>query len=63
MSRRCVICGKQPQSGNLVSHSNRKTKTRFYPNLQRVRMIFKGRRIRDYVCTGCLKAGKVKKAV
>ncbi|MBI5699521.1 50S ribosomal protein L28 [Candidatus Saganbacteria bacterium] len=63
MSRRCVICGKQPQTGNLVSHSNRKTKTRFYPNLQRVRMILKGKRVRDYVCTGCLKAGKVQKAL
>ena len=33
MSRQCSVCGKKPQFGNNVSHSNRKTKRRFYPNL------------------------------
>jgi large subunit ribosomal protein L28 len=33
MSRRCELTGKAVQSGNLVSHSNRKTRTRFLPNL------------------------------
>ncbi|MCL8380897.1 MULTISPECIES: 50S ribosomal protein L28 [Xanthobacter] len=33
MSRRCDLTGKGVQSGNLVSHSNRKTKRRFLPNL------------------------------
>jgi len=36
MSRRCELTGKGVQSGNLVSHSNRKTKTRFLPNLVNV---------------------------
>ena len=34
MSRRCDLTGKAVLSGNLVSHSNRKTKRRFLPNLQ-----------------------------
>lgn len=33
MARRCELTGKAVQSGNLVSHSNRKTKRRFLPNL------------------------------
>ncbi|MFT4096913.1 MAG: 50S ribosomal protein L28 [Rhodoblastus sp.] len=33
MSRRCELTGKAVQTGNLVSHSNRKTRTRFLPNL------------------------------
>ena len=32
MSRRCELTGKAVQTGNLVSHSNRKTRTRFLPN-------------------------------
>jgi large subunit ribosomal protein L28 len=34
MSRVCDLTGKKALKGNKVSHSNRKTKRRFYPNLQ-----------------------------
>ena len=34
MSRVCQITGKKVISGNNVSKSNRKTKRKFYPNLQ-----------------------------
>ena len=33
MSRVCQITGKKVTVGNNVSHSNRKTKRKFYPNL------------------------------
>ena len=33
MARRCELTGKAVQVGHLVSHSNRKTKCRFLPNL------------------------------
>ena len=39
MSRRCELTGKAVQSGNNVSHSNRKTRTRFLPNLCNVTLI------------------------
>jgi len=39
MSRRCELTGKAVQTGNLVSHSNRKTRTRFLPNLVNVSLI------------------------
>lgn len=32
--RVCDLTGKRAMVGNNVSHSNRKTKRRFYPNLQ-----------------------------
>ena len=34
MSRICQLTGKRMMSGNNVSHSNAKTRRRFYPNLQ-----------------------------
>jgi len=37
MSRICQLTGKKPITGNHVSHSKRKTKRWFYPNLQKKR--------------------------
>lgn len=34
MSKTCDLTGKRPTKGNHVSHSNRKSKRHFYPNLQ-----------------------------
>jgi large subunit ribosomal protein L28 len=39
MSRRCDLTGKAAQTGHKVSHSNRKTKRRFLPNLCSVTLI------------------------
>ena len=39
------------------------TKRRFNPNLQRVRVLVNGVARRVYVCTRCLKGGKVEKAI
>jgi large subunit ribosomal protein L28 len=39
------------------------TRRRFDPNLQKVRIIVKDAPRREYVCTRCLKAGKVLKAI
>lgn len=58
----CEICGKKPSVGNKVSHSNRKSKRLWMPNLQKVRAVIAGKVKRIYVCTKCLKAGKVVKA-
>ncbi len=63
MSKVCTVCGKKPSFGHHRSHSMVATKRRFDPNLQRVRVVLNGKAVRAYVCTRCLKAGKVKKAV
>jgi large subunit ribosomal protein L28 len=39
MSRRCELTGKTRLIGNRVSHSNRKTKRRFLPNLLNVTLM------------------------
>lgn len=39
MSRKCDITGTGVQAGNNVSHSNRKSRRRFLPNLQNVTLM------------------------
>ncbi len=56
------MCRKGPAFGHSRSHSMVATKRRFNPNLQKVRIVEKGAPVRAYVCTRCLKAGKVTKA-
>jgi len=63
MSRKCIACGKKTVVGNSVSHSNRHTKRKWLPNLQKVNILVGGKKKKEYVCVKCLKAGKVKKAV
>ena len=59
----CYVCGKGPAFGHSRSHSMVASKRRFNPNLQKVRIDVRGAPRREYVCTRCLKAGKVQKAV
>jgi large subunit ribosomal protein L28 len=63
MSRKCEICGKSVHVGNNVSHSNRKTKKVWYPNLQKVKVLQNGKPKKMVVCTTCLKSGKVEKVI
>lgn len=64
MSKECAICGKKPQTGNLVSHSNIKTKRRFLPNLQSVRHQLPSGEVKHLsVCTRCIRSGAVVKPV
>lgn len=39
MARRCAVTGTGSLFGHKVSHSNRKTNTRFLPNLQTVSLV------------------------
>jgi len=57
------VCKKGPSFGHSRSHSMVATKRRFGPSLQKVRILVDGAPRREYVCTRCLKAGKVLKAV
>lgn len=62
MARICDFCGKGPRFGNNVSHANNKSRRRWYPNLQRVRVVVDGEVRRLRACTACIRAGKVEKA-
>ncbi|MBP8612412.1 MAG: 50S ribosomal protein L28 [Candidatus Atribacteria bacterium] len=59
MSKKCEICGKGPATGNSVSHSNRKTKRRFLPNLHRAKVVVNGEVKVLNVCSDCLNKYKV----
>lgn len=59
----CVVCGKGVRIGMQVSHSHIRTKRSWMPNLQPVRTVVKGKPVRVMVCTRCLKAGKIKRAL
>ena len=63
MAAVCDICGKKPFFGMQVSHSHRRSPKRWDPNVQRVRALVNGTPKRLHVCTSCLKAGKVQRAV
>lgn len=62
MARICYSCGKGPAVGNNVSHANNRTKRRWEPNLQRVRILEEGEVKRVRVCSRCIKAGRISKA-
>ncbi|MCB0914455.1 MAG: 50S ribosomal protein L28 [Actinobacteria bacterium] len=59
MAATCDVCGKGPGFGNSISHSHRRTKRRWNPNIQSVRVTEGKTPKRLNVCTSCLKAGKV----
>ena len=61
MAAVCEVCGKHPSFGMSISHSHRRTKRRWNPNIQRVRAIVNGSPKRLHVCTSCIRAGKVTK--
>ncbi|HUZ21083.1 MAG TPA: 50S ribosomal protein L28 [Acidimicrobiales bacterium] len=61
MAAVCEICGKKPSFGMNVSHSHRRTKRRWNPNIQRIRAIVGGTPRRVNACTSCIRAGKVTK--
>jgi len=63
MSRKCEICGKDVASGKQISHSHRVSNRKWFPNVQKVKAVVNGTTRRISVCTKCLKAGKVQRAI
>lgn len=63
MANVCYICNKERQTGSKVSHSNRHSNRRWNPNIKRVKAVVDGSPKRIYVCTRCLRSGKVVRSV
>ena len=63
MAKICQVCGKGEMSGCLVSHSNRHTKRKWKPNIQKVRAKVGAETKRLNVCTRCLRSGSVNRAI
>lgn len=55
MAGRCDICARGPQFGHNVSFSQRHTKRRWQPNVQRVTIRQGDRLVRIRACTRCLR--------
>ncbi len=63
MARKCAICGRSAQTGSNISHAHNVTRRRFKINLQSIRAKIGKRTRKILVCTKCLSANKVKKAM
>ena len=54
--------GKEMSFGIKVSHSHRRSNRTWKPNIKKVKAIVNGSPKRVYVCTRCLRSGKVERA-
>ena len=59
---KCAICGKGAHFGNAVSHSHRRSNKMWKSNIKsvKVKVIWAAKKM--YVCTSCLRSGKVVRA-
>ncbi|MDO5453223.1 MAG: 50S ribosomal protein L28, partial [Eubacteriales bacterium] len=57
------FCGKEVRFGIKISHSHRRSNRAWKPNLMRVKIVENGTPKRVYVCSRCLRSGKVQRAV
>jgi len=63
MSKKCDVCGKAPIKAAKLTFSHKQIVHRQLPNLQSVKVCVNGTVKRINVCTSCLRAGKVQRAV
>ena len=63
MSVECAICGKKPLKASKLSFSHKHNVYRQSPNLQSVKVVENGTTKTIKVCTSCLRAGKVQRAI
>lgn len=61
MAKRCEFCGRGTVFGRQVSHAHNVTPRTWQANLQRVRAHIGGGSRRVWVCTRCLRSGKLRK--
>ncbi|MGI6413924.1 MAG: 50S ribosomal protein L28 [Syntrophomonadaceae bacterium] len=60
---KCDICGKGISFGKKFSHSHIRTNRQWKPNVQRVKVLINGTPKKLYVCTRCLRSGKIQRAI
>jgi len=63
MAKHCEVCGKQTLKAAKLTFSHKQLVNRQTPNLQTIRVNDNGVTRKMTVCTSCLKANKVQKAV
>ncbi|NPV76843.1 MAG: 50S ribosomal protein L28 [Anaerolineae bacterium] len=52
---KCEACGKKTTFGHNRSFSMRATNRTFHPNLQRISVFEKGRKVRKVLCAKCIR--------
>ena len=60
---KCEFCDKGVTFGIKVSHSHRRSNRPWKPNVKRVKAMINGTPRHVYVCTRCLRSGKVTRAI
>ncbi len=60
---KCDYCGKEVKFGIKVSHSHRRSNRTWKPNIMRVKAIVNGSPKTVYVCSRCLRSGKVERVI
>ena len=60
---KCEVCGKGVAFGIKMSHSHRRSNRTWKPNIRKVKAVVNGSVKSVYVCTRCLRSGKVQRAV
>lgn len=63
MSIQCDVCGKKSLKAAKISFSHKQNVYRQMPNLQPVKVNVGGTVKKIKVCTSCIRAGKVQRAV
>jgi len=58
----CQICNKGAHFGIKVSHSHRRSNKMWKSNVKSVKVNVNGNNKKMYVCTSCLRSGKVERA-
>ena len=74
MLKKCVVCGKVALRGKSVVRKGlakkkggtgkkivRSTKRKFFANLQKMRILINNRPKQVYVCTKCIKKGRIQR--
>ncbi len=59
---KCAICDKGAHFGIAVSHSHRRSNKMWKSNVKSVKVNVNGAARKMYVCTSCLRSGKVERA-
>ena len=59
---KCAVCEKGAYFGNNVSHSHRRSNKMWKSNVKSVKVKVDGVPQKMYVCTSCLRSGKVERA-
>lgn len=56
---KCDLCGKHVCFGIKVSHSHRRSNRTWKPNVRGAHITVNGARKKIYVCTRCIRSGKL----